>query len=496
MPQRLLRLRGGRVLRDGALVEDDVWVDRVKGRVVDPMALFYAAGGDTEGLYKEYEELDCRGRIVAPGLVDLQFNGGFGLDFSNVRDMTDAEGAARLLECRRQLLRTGVTSFCPTLISLRPDEYRALIPLLQESCGLAAGGCASMLGLHLEGPFFSPDKIGAHPAGNIRTPKEVGGSAEAVYGPGFADQSVRLLTLAPEVDGAADLIGELAARPYRGGGGLGDIERYRGRRVLSIGHSAANHQEAQTAVRRGARMITHLFNAMGAFHHRDPGIIGLLGSPAARLCFSDAAVRGQPAPEPAPVPAQAQTRAPAQAQAPVSRSLADEAVLYYGIIADGLHAHPSSVSMAVHSHPDGAVLVTDAMSGMCLRPGRYRLGAQEVEIAMTASMDDDGTPTARAVLAGTDTLAGAVVPMNLCVRNFSRFTGVDTAQALQAATLHPARAIGLDKVKGSLCFGADADIVLLDDDLTVHATFVKGKLCYEREAHGDGEEELAWGFAV
>ena len=133
MPRRLLRLRGGRVLRGGALVKDDIWVDRESGRVVDPMALFYAAGGRAAGLYQECEELDCRGRIVAPGLVDLQFNGGFGLDFSNVRDMTGAEGAARLLACRRQLLRTGVTSFCPTLISLRPDEYRALIPLLQEA---------------------------------------------------------------------------------------------------------------------------------------------------------------------------------------------------------------------------------------------------------------------------------------------------------------------------------------------------------------------------
>ncbi len=140
--------------------------------------------------------------------------------------------------------------------------------------------------------------------------------------------------------------------------------------------------------------------------------------------------------------------------------------------------------MAFNSHPGGAVLVTDAMCAMGLPPGRHMLGALEVDVLEMRRSESHpgggggggaGPRTKKAVLVGTDTLAGSVVSMDTCVRNYIDFTGCAVAEALEAASLHPARAIGVSKTKGSLEPGKDADFCLLDPDtLEVRATFVSG----------------------
>lgn len=163
---------------------------------------------------------------------------------------------------------------------------------------------------------------------------------------------------------------------------------------------------------------------MGQFHHRDPGLIGLLGRTHDRP--------------------------------------------FYGLILDGQHSHHTSARIIQSCHPDGLVLVTDAMAGLGLPPGEYELAGQRVDVRPHG-----------AFLTGTDVLAGSIVTMDSCVRTLIAYTGCSVETALEAASLHPARVLGIEKRKGTLDFGADADFVLLDDDLRVQRTYIAGELVFD-----------------
>ncbi|XP_028709710.1 N-acetylglucosamine-6-phosphate deacetylase isoform X5 [Peromyscus leucopus] len=200
-----------------------------------------------------------------------------------------------------------------------------------------------------------------------------------------------------------------------------------------LGHSVADLAAAEEAVQNGATFITHLFNAMLPFHHRDPGIVGLL----------------------------------------TSDQLPPGHCIFYGMIADGIHTNPAALRIAHRAHPQGLVLVTDAVPALGLGNGRHTLGQQEVEV--------DGLI---AHIAGTKTLCGSIAPMDVCIRHFLQATGCSVESALEAASLHPAQLLGLEKTKGNLDFGADADFVVLDDSLHVQATYISGELVWQAEEAG------------
>lgn len=191
------------------------------------------------------------------------------------------------------------------------------------------------------------------------------------------------------------------------------------------GHSTADVDLAEKSMEKGAKCITHLFNAMPQFHHRDPGLVGLLGCQENRP--------------------------------------------FFGIICDGIHVHPNSVRVAYKSHPSGLFLVTDAMAAMGLESGEYNLAG------MTVQKEQQ-----RVYLKDTETLAGSCVSMDECVRNFKQFTGCSVVEVLEAATLRPAQVLGIQDRKGTLQPNADADFILLDDDLTVHAVFVGGEKVFSQ----------------
>lgn len=180
--------------------------------------------------------------------------------------------------------------------------------------------------------------------------------------------------------------------------------------IYSIGHSDATYEQAVTATHQGARMITHLFNAMRPFYHRNPGIFGLLG--------------------------QSERRRP-----------------FYGVIADGIHLHPTSIKIAYNAHPEGCVLVTDAMRLCGLPDGVYDWTNGERIVKSGA----------RLTLEGSDKIAGSSATLIECVNNFRRWSGASTVQAINAVTATPARLLGLEGVKGSLASGADADLVILGE---------------------------------
>lgn len=222
-----------------------------------------------------------------------------------------------------------------------------------------------------------------------------------------------MVTLAPELPNSLAVVRELARRGV----------------TVSLGHSVASLSQAEAAVKEGASFITHLFNAMLPFHHRDPGIVGLLTSD----------------------------------QVPAGRTV------YYGMIADGIHTNPAALRIAHRAHPSGLVLVTDAITAMGLPPGRHTLGQQVIEI--------EGL---HAYVAGTKTLCGSIATMDMCIRHFKQASGCGVEAALEAASLHPAQLLGLTHLKGSLDYGTDADFVMLDDELNVRATYIAGQQVWKK----------------
>lgn len=308
--------------------------------------------------------------IAAPGFVDLQVNGYGGIDL-----LTEPE---RWREVDAMLAEIGVTAWQPTLISAAPEQtLRAL--------------AAIELGVHLEGPFLA--LAGAHPRECLREPDIA--LLDRLLGAG----RVSSVTLAPELPGALEVIDELRRREI----------------VVSLGHSAADAATANAAFDRGAQTVTHVFNAMRPFAHRDPGLAG------AALAREDVIVQ---------------------------------------LICDGVHLADETVLLAWRAARGRLAVVSDAIAAAGLGNGSFRLGETEVEVEDGVSRTLDG-----ALAGGTSTVPDAV-------RRLARL-GVPVEEAVDAATRVPARILGRTDV-GVLAPGARADVVVLDDDLRVHRVLRAG----------------------
>lgn len=365
---------------------------------MNPESIFY------DEKIKPDVKIDCGGALISPGYIDVQINGGFGIDFSFNVDKVEES----IDKVAKGLLTHGVTSFCPTLVTSPSEVYHKVLPRIKKRNGGDHG--ASILGVHVEGPFISPKKKGAHPEQYIKKFDQGFKSVTDMYDD---LDNVCMLTLAPEIPNALSIIEELCRRNIK----------------VSLGHSIANLSEGEEAVKHGASFITHLFNAMLPFHHRDPGLVGLLTSD----------------------------------QIPPGK------IIHFGIISDGIHTHPAALRIAHRTHPEGLVLVTDAISALGLEEGIHQLGQFKIEIRKGC-----------AYIAETDTMCGSITEMSKCVRHFKDATGCTIVEALEAATLHPARCLGIDSYKGILNFGADADFILLDEKLELLSTWISGECVYEK----------------
>jgi N-acetylglucosamine-6-phosphate deacetylase len=220
-------LRGASVLLDG--VWDEVALGVIDGRVAE------GATGDA---------VDLGGFLVAPGYIDLQCNGGLGIDLASEPE--------RLWELGALLPRFGVTAWLPTIVTTPGGVVERAIDALAAGAPDGWAG-AQPLGLHLEGPFLSGPKRGAHPEGLLRAP-----TLDAIEG-WTREVGVAVVTVAPDLPGALEVIGALVDRGV----------------IVSLGHTPATADEATAAVDAGARWVTHLFNAMAPLHHRDPGLAGV-----------------------------------------------------------------------------------------------------------------------------------------------------------------------------------------------------------------------------
>ncbi|HTS35030.1 MAG TPA: N-acetylglucosamine-6-phosphate deacetylase [Candidatus Solibacter sp.] len=340
--------------------------------------------------------VDFGDAVIAPGFFDIHIHGGAGLDVMRT-------APSELPVLGKFLARHGVTAYFPTTVAAPLDSTCAALERLADAIeGNDSDGAAveaRPLGIHLEGPFLSHKRRGVHPPGNLVEP------TVAIFDRLWqaARGHVCVLTIAPEVPGALEVIAEAARRKV----------------CVSIGHSDADMPAARAGVKAGARHATHTFNAMRPLDHREPGIIGEV--------LSD------------------------------DRLTAD-------IIVDGIHVAPEVVKVFLQAKgPERAVLITDAMTATGMPNGRYQLGPIEVDVK-------DGKATAGG------SLAGSVLTMDRAVRNVTQFSAWDLRHAVRAATLNPAKAVGMESDLGRLTEGARADFIVLNAKGEVLKTAVGGVL--------------------
>lgn len=338
--------------------------------------------------------VDFGDAVIAPGFFDIHIHGGAGLDVM-LASPSDLPRLGRFLATH------GVTGYFPTTVAAPLDSTCAALERLADAIEATLADSsvqARALGIHLEGPFLSHKRRGVHPPENLVAP------TIAVFDRLWqaARGYVRVLTIAPEIPGAMEVIAEAARRKV----------------CVSIGHSDAEMPVAQDAIKAGARHATHTFNAMRPLDHREPGIIG-------EVLTND-------------------------------RITAD-------MIVDGIHVAPAVVKLFLEAKgPERAVLITDAISATGMPDGRYKLGPIEVDVK-------DGKCTSGG------SLAGSVLTMDRAVRNVTKFSHWTLRDAVRAATLNPARAVGMANHYGVLAAGASADFTVLSSSGEVMKTIVGGR---------------------
>ena len=379
---RLVALRGGVVTDYAVWPEGTVLIEGGAIRDVSP----------DDSLLGQADEIhDYPGFLLSPGFVDLQVNGAFGVDV--------ATEPSRVTQLSQALLSTGTTAYLPTVISSPEGLYEEVLP--EISAGGPSSG-AEVLGIHLEGPFINLDKRGAHAVTHIVPPDPKLLAHLLDLGP------VRMVTLAPELEGSDELMALALRRGI----------------AVSAGHSDAPFEVAYEAFDASVAGVTHLFNAMSALHHREPGLPGAAFAHPRAVC---------------------------------------------GLIADGLHVHPEMVGLAFRMlGPDRICLTTDAISAAGMGDGEYRLATRTVYL-------DGGVPRL-----GSGAIAGSVLTMGGAFRNILAFTGCTVPEAARMASTAPARLIGEGKRKGRLAPGYDADVTVLAPDLSVEAVWRAGEPVYER----------------
>ena len=335
--------------------------------------------------------LDFKDCYVIPGLTDLHFHGAVGEDVSDA----DPQGLRKMADFE---LHEGVTQICPASMTLGADTLLEITSMLPQSKKETEGEeLAELVGLNLEGPFLSYKKRGAQnpdflQAPNIELLKELYETS---------DKLCKLVTIAPELEGSDEFIKE-ASKFIR----------------VSVGHTTAQYDCAKKAFDLGARHVTHMFNAMPPFHHRDPAVIGAANENEA-----------------------------------VSAEL----------ICDLIHIHESAIRASFKMFGAGRiVMISDSCRGAGMPDGQYTLGGQIIVVGDHIARLESGT------------IAGSVTSLMNCLRNVVGI-GIPLEDAVRASAYNPAKAIGIDKDYGSLEPGKIANFVVLDKNLKTQAIFLNGQ---------------------
>ena len=342
-----------------------------------------------EILGKEAEVLDGHGAYCLPGFIDLHFHGCVGYDV--------CDGTPEALQAIADYeLSVGVTSICPATMTLPVKELETILQTAARFRVTQTSG-AALVGLNMEGPFISTAKKGAQ-RGDCILPPDAAIFERLCRN---ADGLLKIMGLAPETGDASALLAAAA-----------------GKCTVSLAHTDAGYDCAAAAFDAGASHVTHLFNAMPALHHREPGVIA---------------------------------------------AAAEREWVTAEMICDGVHVHPAMVRMAYRMFgPERLILISDSIRATGLSDGSYSLGGQLVTVSGKHATLSDGT------------LAGSVTSLPDCVRAAVREMGIPLETAVVCATIHPAKRLGIDRRVGSLEPGKQADLLLWDGSLNQIAVMQRG----------------------
>ncbi len=336
------------------------------------------------------EIIDGQGKYLSAGFIDLHIHGCRGADTMD----DDDKSLSRIC---KSLPSTGVTSFLATTMTMEWSKIAQALARIRKNMAFSHG--ANLLGCYLEGPFISEQYQGAQDGRHILDP-------DFKLIEDFKDV-IKVVVLAPEKKGTKEFVKNCNQEGI----------------IVAIGHTAAEYEEAMTAIGDGASLMTHMFSAMTPLHHRKPGVVG----------------------------------------AAMDSSVACE------LVADNIHVSPvvQRILLKVKGI-DLVVLITDSIRACLMEDGEYDLGGQKVIVK------------GKEARLATGVLAGSVLTLNLALKNFKANTGLGIADVLKTVTVNPARILKIDSQKGSLEVGKDADMVIFDEDFNVHKTFVNGRLVYQR----------------
>ena len=328
------------------------------------------------GTATDNDYCDMDGRKAYPGLIDIHIHGAVGDDTMD----------GKMDAISRYLAENGITSWLPTTMTAPMDELKRLTSTLPVTEG------AQVLGYHMEGPFISPEYAGA------QNPEHICNMYKGALD-GF--ENIKMITVAPELDGAMSFIKECDS-------------------IVCLGHTACDYDTATKAIDAGAMCLTHTFNAMKPLLHREPGPIGA----------------------------------------------AAERHIYAQLICDGIHVHRAAVLALYQLFGwDRLVLISDSMRATGLADGVYDLGGQDMTVTGGVARTADGK------------LAGSTTNLLGCVKKAVSF-GIPESEAFKMATETPAELLGLNK--GRLEAGYDADILILNEDLTPYKVVIGGEYYQSR----------------
>ena len=341
----------------------------------------------------DFEVIDAKGNFVASGLVDVHIHGYLGADVSDgVKD--------GLVTMAKGIIENGVTAWCPTTMTVSKAEILAAFDTVRELKNSKEYYGARVIGVNSEGPFINPAKKGAQAEEHILRP-----DADFIL---ENKDIIKLVTIAPEVDGGLECIKKVSE--------MSDI-------LISIGHTNAGFTEANDGVEAGARHTTHLFNAMTALAHRNPGVVGA--------------------------------------------ALSDERVSCE-LIADTFHVDKGLFKLVSKIKGDKLCLITDCIRGGGMPDGDYTLGGQPVHKEGIKCLMPDGT------------IAGSVLTLNKAVYNLYKNSDLELFDAVNCASLNPAKAIKEDADIGSIDTGKRADLIIADEEFNILTTVLGGNVVFER----------------
>ena len=380
------------VVHGGTVLSPTGWLPDCDVQIADGHVVGVGAHAPAGGA----AAIDARGHLIVPGFIDVHVHGAAGAMFEDGQE----DGVERI---SAQLAQFGVTGIAATVAALPPERLEAVVRAIARAAPRCSG--ARILGIHLEGPFLNSQRAGAQHAGWMRAPSidEVDALQAASGG------MIRLITVAPELPGALAFIAAVRARGI----------------AVALGHSQASEEHVLAAIVAGARHVTHLFNAMAPFHHRDPGLIGT--------------------------------------------ALTDDR-LSVELIADGVHLHRRALDVALRCKPaDKLVLISDGVAAVGQPDGDFELFGVPCVARDAVRVRSSGQ------------LAGSRLTLDRALRNLRAwFPNLALERLLAAATAAPAALLGCDDRGRAITSGGAADLVVLTPALEVAVTIAAGRVVHRR----------------